>query len=40
MEVRNLKKLVPIFCHFWDVYVQLQILHWEIAKVLDLRDNN
>lgn len=39
VEVRYLQELVPIFCHFWDLDVQLQILDWKVAKVLDLRDN-
>lgn len=37
-EIIYLEELVSIFCHFWDFDVQLQILHWKVTKVLDLRN--
>lgn len=39
MEVGYLKELVAVFCHFWDLDVQLQILYRKVSKILDLRHN-
>lgn len=37
MEVQNFQEPVPVYCHFWDLNVQLQISYWKVSKVLNLR---